>query len=153
MRLLIQRVKKAKVEVEGSTVGEIGHGLLVFIGLTHGDSAELFPKMFEKLINLRIFDDEKGIPNKSLLDEEGELLLVSQFTLYADAKKGRRPSYTNAMPPAEARALFQESVDFVRKLAPETKVETGEFGAMMEVSLINDGPVTIWLDSSIIFNK
>ncbi len=147
MRLLIQRVRHASVVVEGETTGAIGQGLLVFVGLCQADSEAFFRPALDKLVNLRIFSDEAGKMNRSLLEVGGGLLLVSQFTLYADARKGRRPSYTNAMPPAEAEALFNRFVQFTRANF-DGPVGEGRFGAFMEVSLLNDGPVTIWLDSA-----
>lgn len=147
MRLLLQRVSSASVTVDGEVTGSIGPGILALVGLGHGDSEELFPPALEKITNLRIFPDEEGKMNRSLLDIGGGLLLVSQFTLYADCRKGRRPSYTDAMPPAEAEALFGKFFEFCRDrhVAP---VANGRFGAMMQVSLVNEGPVTIWIDSA-----
>jgi D-tyrosyl-tRNA(Tyr) deacylase len=147
MRLLVQRVKRASVVVEQREVGFIGPGLLVFIGLGANDDATVFPKMIDKLLNLRIFDDEAGKPNRSVLDVSGDLLLVSQFTLYADTRKGRRPSYTDALKPDLAAPLFELFVSEVKKAA-SINIQTGIFGAMMSVELVNDGPFTIWLDSS-----
>jgi D-tyrosyl-tRNA(Tyr) deacylase len=147
MRLLLQRVTKASVTVDGKVVGEIDGGILALVGLGQGDSEALFDGAIEKMINLRIFRDENGVMNRSLLDAGGGILAVSQFTLYADARKGRRPSYTDAMPPAEAEALFAKFVDRLREKFTGT-VATGVFGAMMDVALVNDGPVTIWLDSA-----
>lgn len=146
MRILIQRVRRASVTVNGKITGQIGPGLLALVGLGAGDSASKFPKAIDKLTNLRIFQDENGAMNRSVRDIGGGLLLVSQFTLYADARKGRRPSFTNAMPPTEAEALFAEFVEAVRKEF-DGPVETGVFGASMAVELLNEGPVTIWLDS------
>lgn len=148
MRFLIQRVSEARVQVQGATVGQIGAGLLVFVGLGEGDSTAVFPKLIEKLVNLRIFDDAEGKPNLSVQDVRGGLLLVSQFTLYADVRKGRRPSYSGALAPETARPLFAELVRAVSVQVPDLKVETGEFGAMMEVQLCNSGPYTLLLDSS-----
>jgi D-tyrosyl-tRNA(Tyr) deacylase len=147
MRLLIQRVSEAAVRVDGAVVGQIGCGLLVFLGLGREDSDDLFDPAIEKLLNLRIFGDDAGLMNRSLIDVGGGLLVVSQFTLYADARKGRRPSYTEAMPPAEANAAYERFVAKLRIAAPGV-VQCGVFGAHMEVSLVNDGPVTIWLDSA-----
>lgn len=147
MRLAIQRVTEARVDIDGVTSGRIQQGLLVLAGLGHGDSEAMFPKVVDKLVNLRIFADENGNINRSLCDVQGGLLLVSQFTLYADIRKGRRPSFTNSMPPGEAQALFARFVDAVKECYTHGPVETGEFGAMMQVHLVNDGPVTIWLDT------
>jgi len=146
MRLLIQRVSQASVTVDDAVTGSISHGLLVFVGLGHGDGPQLFPAAADKLANLRIFNDDEGRMNRSLEDVGGALLLVSQFTLYADARKGRRPSYTDAMPPAGAEGTFAAFLDFLRQRHPG-RVETGRFGAHMRVEILNDGPVTIWLDS------
>lgn len=146
MRLLIQRVAEASVTVDGAVVGAIGPGLLVFLGLGAADTDELFDPAIEKILNLRIFGDENGAMNRSLLDVGGGLLVVSQFTLYADARKGRRPSYTDAMPPAAAREAYDRFLQRVRA-SFQGPVAAGSFGAHMEVRLLNDGPVTIWLDS------
>ncbi|MBI1289623.1 D-tyrosyl-tRNA(Tyr) deacylase [bacterium] len=147
MRLLIQRVTSASVKVDGAVVGEIGAGLLILLGLGQGDSDALFDPAIEKVLNLRIFNDEKGQMNRSLLDVGGGALIVSQFTLYADARKGRRPSYTDAMPPVDARAAYERFVERFRA-SFTGPVACGVFGAHMEVSLVNDGPVTIWIDSA-----
>lgn len=146
MKLVVQRVSEARVVVENDVVGEIEKGLLVLVGLGKADNSDLFRDAVDKLTNLRIFSDERGNMNLSLRDIQGGLLLVSQFTLYADCKKGRRPSFINAMPPGEASALFDAFVDYTKKQF-DGVVETGSFGAMMEVQLQNDGPVTIVLDS------
>jgi D-tyrosyl-tRNA(Tyr) deacylase len=148
MRLLLQRVQRASVTVEGAVVGSIGAGLLVFVGLGQGDSEGQLAPALEKMLNLRIFADDAGQMNRSLVDVQGGLLLVSQFTLYADARKGRRPSYTGAMPPDAARALFDRFVAEARRTYSVGPVEAGLFGADMKVDLLNDGPVTIWLDSA-----
>ncbi len=147
MRLLIQRVSEASVRVDQRIVGEIGNGLLVLVGVTASDTEVIEDRMIEKLVKLRIFSDDEGKMNKSVLDVGGEVLTVSQFTLYADAKNGNRPSYTNAARPEQASPAFDR---FVAKLAMRIgkPVPTGVFGADMKVSLVNDGPVTIWLDSS-----
>lgn len=148
MRLLIQRVSQARVRIDGAVVGEIGTGLLVLVGLGRGDSEAMFGPAVEKLANLRIFPDAEGNMNRSCADVSGGILVVSQFTLYADARKGRRPSFIDAMAPAEARDQFGAFVARLRKDYSAGPVATGVFGAMMEVELINDGPVTIWLDSA-----
>ncbi|MGL5003293.1 MAG: D-aminoacyl-tRNA deacylase [Casimicrobium sp.] len=150
MRLLIQRVSEASVRVDDRVTGEIGAGLLVLIGVTHGDNEAIEDRMVEKLLKLRIFSDDEGKMNKSVIDVGGDVLAVSQFTLYADAKNGNRPSYTNAARPEQASPAFDR---FVAKLAAKLgkPVPTGVFGADMKASLVNDGPVTIWLDSDELF--
>lgn len=147
MRILLQRVSEARVEVDGSVVGAIGPGLLALVGFTHGDDEAICRSAIEKLLNIRIFGDDEGQMNRSLLDVSGDVLAVSQFTLYADARKGRRPSYTGAMPPAEASALYDRFMELLRA-AHGGKTAGGVFGAHMNVSLVNDGPVTIWIDSA-----
>lgn len=146
MRVLIQRVASAMVTVDGKITGEIGAGLLLLVGVTHSDTEATEERMADKIVKLRIFSDEQGLMNKSVLDTGGAVLAVSQFTLYADAKKGNRPSYTDAARPEQASPAFDR---FVAKLSARIgqTVPTGVFGADMKVSLINDGPVTIWLDS------
>lgn len=146
MRVLIQRVASAKVTVDGKITGEIGAGLLLLVGITHADIEATEERMADKIVKLRIFSDEQGLMNKSVLDTGGAVLAVSQFTLYADAKKGNRPSYTDAARPEQASPAFDR---FVAKLSHRIGrvVPTGVFGADMSVSLVNDGPVTIWLDS------
>ena len=145
MRTVIQRVKKASVEVEGRIVGEIGPGLLVLVGIGKDDTPKDMEWMADKIVNLRIFETEEGKLDKSLLDIKGELLLVSQFTLYGDCSKGRRPSFSNAMGVTEAKKSFESFVEKMREKAG--KVETGVFQATMDVALINDGPVTLIIDS------
>jgi D-tyrosyl-tRNA(Tyr) deacylase len=145
MRAILQRVSHASVTVDGKIVGQIGSGLLILLGIGHGDSEAQVKTLAEKIVYLRIFEDEAGKMNRSLLDIGGEVLVVSQFTLYADARKGRRPSFTDAAPPSLAQPLverFQEAI-----AAHGLRVASGVFGASMQVELINDGPVTIWLDS------
>lgn len=145
MKAVIQRVKKASVTVEGSVIGAIQEGLLVLLGISKEDTKEEVKKFVNKIIGLRIFADENGKTNLSLQDIKGELLVVSQFTLYADCKKGRRPSFVNAGDPEVANELYE----FFIALAKEKveKVEQGSFGADMKVELLNDGPFTIVLDS------
>ena len=144
MRVLVQRVTSANVKVDNKVVGEINHGLLLLVGFTQSDTSKEIDYMVDKVINLRIFDDENGVMNKSLLDTKGSSLSVSQFTLYADATKGRRPSYINALNGDKAIILYDE---FNKKLKEKNvKVETGIFGADMQVELINDGPITIMLE-------
>ena len=146
MRILIQRVISANVVVDGSVTGAIDNGLLLLVGVTHADTESTEDRMADKIVKLRIFSDEKGLMNRSVLDVGGGLLAVSQFTLYADAKNGNRPSYTNAARPDQASPAFDR---LVAKLALRLgkSVPTGVFGADMKVTLVNDGPVTIWLDS------
>lgn len=146
MRLLIQRVTQTKVEIAGITKGEIGKGLLVLLGIGTDDTHEDIDWLVKKLVQLRIFADEEGKMNLSVQDIEGEVLLISQFTLFANTKKGNRPSYIQAAPPLQAIPLYEA---FITKLeqALGRKIATGEFGADMQVSLCNDGPVTIWIDS------
>ncbi|MCZ2136440.1 MAG: D-tyrosyl-tRNA(Tyr) deacylase [Burkholderiales bacterium] len=147
MRVLVQRVAMAEVTVAGRTSGAIGPGLLLLVGITHGDDEATLPRMADKVVKLRIFADDAGLMNRSVLDVGGEVLAVSQFTLYADARKGNRPSYTEAARPEVASPLFDR---FVVALAQRLgkPVATGVFGADMKVQLLNDGPVTIWLDSA-----
>ena len=145
MRFLIQRVNEASVSVEGNVIGKINGGLLVFIGISADDNKEIADKMVKKLLGLRIFEDENGKTNLDLKTVNGELLLISQFTLYADCRKGNRPSFTNAGAPDLANELYRYIIDCCRR---ETAVvEEGSFGAEMKVSLLNDGPFTIFLDS------
>lgn len=144
MKLVIQRVKEAKVTVEGKTVGEIYKGLLVFVGIAPEDTKETADRYLKKLVDLRIFEDENGKTNLSLLDVGGELLLVSQFTLYANCKKGNRPSFIEAGSPDMAEPLYEYMLEKAREQVD--MVEGGVFGAQMQVSLVNDGPFTIVLD-------
>lgn len=145
MRAVLQRVKRASVTVDGEITGEIGTGILLLLGVGHGDSESEIDYLVEKIVNLRIFDDEDGKMNLSLLDVGGGLLVVSQFTLYADARKGRRPSYIGAAEPGEANRLYEAFVAAARKRV--ANVQTGRFQAMMDVELVNDGPVTIILEA------
>lgn len=145
MRSVIQRVSRAKVSVEGEIVGEIGRGTLVLLGVSAQDSEKEADYVLNKTLNLRIFEDADGKMNLSLLDIGGELLVVSQFTLYGDVRKGRRPSFIEAAAPDEANRLYEYFVREARKQIE--KVETGKFQAMMDVELVNDGPVTILIDS------
>ncbi|WP_069804476.1 D-aminoacyl-tRNA deacylase [Thermogemmatispora onikobensis] len=146
MRALLQRVSYARVRVANEVVAEIGPGLLVLLGVAQGDGEAEAKILAEKIVHLRIFEDEAGKMNRSLLDHGGEMLVVSQFTLYADARKGRRPSFTEAAPPAQAEPLIRSFEDLVRSYG--LRVGSGIFGAHMLVELVNDGPVTIWLDSA-----
>lgn len=145
MRAVLQRAREASVTVDGQIAGQIGEGLLVLAAIGEEDNAASLQLMANKIVNLRIFEDEGGKMNRSLLDTGGALLVVSQFTLYADCRKGRRPNFMGAAPPQKAILLFEEFVAALRGLGP--RVETGVFQAMMEVRLNNWGPVTIWLDS------
>ena len=145
MRAVIQRVTKVSVEVEEKIVGEIASGVLVLLGVSEGDQTTDADYLADKIIHLRIFNDEQGKMNLSLLDKGGAMLVVSQFTLLGDARKGRRPSYIEAAAPEKANSLYEYFVAQVRSKG--IQVETGIFQAMMQVSLINDGPVTILLDS------
>ena len=145
MRFVIQRVKEASVTVEGKVIGAIGKGFMVLIGVCNEDTREIADKMIRKMINMRIFQDENDKTNLALADVDGELLLVSQFTLYADCHKGNRPSFIKAGSPDLANELYEYIISECKKQVP--KVEKGEFGADMKVSLINDGPFTIVLDS------
>lgn len=145
MRAVIQRVKKARVRVDGEETGSIGRGLLVYLGIGIGDSAAEVDYMADKIVHMRIFDDDQGTMNLSLAEMGGELLCVSQFTLYADARKGRRPSYSQAAKPEEARVLYQAFLTRIEKALGQ--VAQGRFQAAMRVSAVVDGPVTILLDS------
>lgn len=152
MRVLIQRVTRASVSVAGETVGKIGPGFLLLVGITHDDTPELVAQMAQKAANLRIFDDANGNLNRSALDllatnDPVGMLVVSQFTLYADTRKGRRPSFVDAARPEVAAPLVDHFVESLRGLA--LPVARGRFGAEMAIDLVNDGPITIWLDSAI----
>ena len=144
MRVLVQRCDRACVKVDGKIVGQIGMGVMILVGITHDDDSKKIDYLVDKLINLRIFDDENGVMNKSLLDVSGSILSISQFTLYADTRKGRRPSYVEAMSGDKAKALYDEFNEKLRNTG--IKVETGIFGADMKVDFINDGPITIMLE-------
>ena len=146
MRFLIQRVTEASVTVDGNVIGQIGKGFLVFIGVAEGDTVAMADKLVKKLIGLRIFEDENGKTNLSLSDVDGSLLLVSQFTLYADCKKGNRPSFIKAGEPKMAEKMYEYIISECKKQI--SHVETGKFGADMKVALLNDGPFTILLDSN-----
>ena len=145
MRVVLQRSKAAKVVVNEETIGEIESGLVLLVGVTHDDTAEDAAYLAEKIVHLRIFEDENGKMNHSLLDVGGSILSVSQFTLYGDCHKGRRPNFMNAARPEEANILYERFNDELRKRGVHT--ETGQFGAMMDVQLTNDGPVTLILES------
>ena len=145
MRVVLQRVSEASVRTEGETVGAIGPGLVVLAGFHDGDDSGTVGWMAGKIVNLRIFGDEQGHMNRSLLDTGGEALVVSQFTLYGDARKGRRPSFIKAARPEIAVPLYEALVEALGRLLPDP-VQTGRFGAMMEVALVNDGPVTLLIE-------
>ena len=145
MKIVIQRCKSASVEVEGSTVGSIGHGLMILVGVTEGDTEKDVRYLADKAAGLRIFEDEAGKMNHSVEDVGGSILSVSQFTLYGDCRKGRRPNFMAAARPEPAQALYEMFNDTLR--ARGLKVETGIFGAMMDVALVNWGPVTLIIDS------
>ncbi len=146
MKAVVQRVKRASVTVEGEVVGAIGKGLLVLLGVAETDTANDADKLAEKILNIRLMDDEQGRMNLSVMDVTAEMLVVSQFTLLADVRKGRRPSYIGAAPPDKANELYEYFVKKVRDSLE--KVATGRFRAMMDVELVNDGPVTIILDTN-----
>ena len=144
MRLLLQRVSRAEVRVDGRVTGRITQGYLLLVGLTHSDTASQLEWMAEKIAGLRLFADADGKMNLGLSDVGGAVLVVSQFTLYGDSAKGRRPSFVDAARPEIAKPLYDRFIALLRERA--LRVETGEFGAMMEVELVNDGPVTLWLE-------
>lgn len=145
MRAVVQRVKQSSVKAGNEVVGQIGRGLLVLLGVARDDTVKDADYLVNKIINLRIFEDQDGKMNRSLLETGGELLAVSQFTLLADCRKGRRPSFVEAADPHKATDLYEKFVDRVRENG--VKVQTGRFRAMMEVALINDGPVTVIIES------
>lgn len=145
MRAVIQRVTESSVKVDGRPVGAIGRGLMVLLGVSRGDTQKEADYLAEKIVNLRIFEDPDGRMNRSLLETGGEMLVVSQFTLLGDCRKGRRPSFVGAAPPEAANTLYEYFVEITRKRG--ITVRTGEFGAMMAVSLVNDGPVTLIVES------
>lgn len=145
MRVVLQRSKYSKVTIDGKINGEIDKGLVILVGFTNGDDEKIVDKMIDKIINLRIFEDENGLMNKSLIDENGEILNISQFTLYANTKKGRRPSFTQALNPTDAKMLYEYMNNAIKEKG--VKTETGIFGADMKVEIYNDGPVTIIIDS------
>ena len=151
MKFVIQRVNHASVTVNDKITGKIERGFLVLIGISNEDTKEIADRLLKKLIGLRIFEDENGKTNLSLADVNGQLLLVSQFTLYGDCRKGRRPNFMNAMGGKEAEKLYEVFVNLLKETG--LKVETGEFGADMKVDIQNDGPVTILIDSKKIFKR
>jgi D-tyrosyl-tRNA(Tyr) deacylase len=144
MRLLLQRVKSARVTVESRRVAEIGPGMVILLGIGPQDGEGQVQYLVEKIANLRIYEDELGKINRSILEEGGEAIVVSQFTLYADTRKGRRPSFTDAAPPEQAAPLVRRFADLLAEQGVPT--QTGEFGAHMLVEIANDGPVTIWME-------
>jgi len=145
MRAILQRVTASKVSVNNKIIGQIGQGFNILLGIGQEDSESLVPKFADKIVNLRVFSDEQGKMNKSILDIKGEVLLISQFTLCADTTGGRRPSFVKAAEPIKAEAIYKKMIEAIRGYG--VKVETGEFGADMAVDIQNDGPVTIILDS------
>lgn len=151
MRFVIQRVKEAAVSVDGEEIGRIGCGFLVLVGIAQSDTRAVADKMVKKMIGLRIFEDENGKTNLDLKTVEGQMLIISQFTLYADCRKGNRPSFINAGEPGMANELYQYILEQCRREIP--MVEEGSFGADMQVSLVNDGPFTVLLDSEDIFSQ
>lgn len=146
MRVVIQRVTRASVSVDDEITGTINHGLVVLIGIETGDDMSDGEWLVAKILNLRIFNDDDGIMNRSVIETDGSILLISQFTLHASTKKGNRPSYIRSARPAEAIPLYNNFISRMEELSGK-KVQTGRFGAMMQVQLINDGPVTIFIDS------
>ena len=151
MKAVLQRVSSAKVEIDGKIIGKIGKGLMILLGVVQGDGVDEADFLAEKAAGLRIFEDENGKMNQSLLDIQGEMLVVSNFTLCADARHGRRPSFTNAAAPAEAKSLYERFIAASKDTV--LPVQTGEFGADMLVSIENDGPVTIILDTTEIMKQ
>jgi D-tyrosyl-tRNA(Tyr) deacylase len=145
MRVLLQRVTSASVAIDGEVVGRIGHGFVALVGVTHGDTSAAAQRLAAKTVKLRVFEDDMGLMNLALGDVGGGVLAVSQFTLYADTRKGNRPSFTDAAPPAQGEAAYEAYVAAVRTAG--MPVETGIFGARMQVELLNDGPVTILLEA------
>jgi len=145
MRVVLQRVSQASVSVSGEPVGEIGGGLVLLVGFTDGDDEDTLKWMADKVLGLRVFSDEEGKMNLSLEEVEGDVLVISQFTLYGDTRKGRRPSFVHAAPPEVAIPLYERFLGLLKEEAPG-RVESGEFGAMMDVALVNAGPVTLVLE-------
>ncbi|MCM3599459.1 D-aminoacyl-tRNA deacylase [Robertmurraya korlensis] len=145
MRVVVQRSKKASVTVDGQTIGEITKGFVLLVGITHSDTTEDAKYVAEKIVNLRVFEDQEGKMNLSLSQVEGEILSISQFTLYGDCRKGRRPNFMEAAHPDHASVIYDQFNQLLRDQG--VKVETGQFGAMMDVDLINDGPVTLIIES------
>ncbi|MGI6113310.1 MAG: D-aminoacyl-tRNA deacylase [Mahellales bacterium] len=146
MRAVVQRVKRAEVKADGQTTGKIGHGLIVYLGISDQDTQRDIEYIVDKVINLRIFEDNENKLNLSTLDIDGEILLISQFTLYGDCRRGRRPSFTQAAPPDRAKTLYEQTIQQFKD--KKVRIETGKFQAMMEIYSENYGPVTILLDSN-----
>lgn len=146
MRVLIQRVSQASVSIDGKTHASIGPGLLLFVGIGQDDKSSMISKLSSKIVQIRIFADEQGKMNRSVLDINGEILAISQFTLHADTKKGNRPSFIQAARPETAVPIYEQLIQELQKQLPK-RIQTGIFGADMQVSLINDGPVTIFIDT------
>jgi len=151
MRAVLQRVKKAEVIISGNTHSKINNGILVLLGITNSDNEIDMDYIIDKTVNIRIFTDKDGKMNEDLSSINGELLIVSQFTLYGDARKGRRPSYSDALNGEKFEKLYNIFIEKIKNIYDSSKIKTGIFGAMMDVSLINDGPVTILLDSKRVF--
>jgi len=149
MRAVIQRVRRASVTVDRQQIGSINKGLLLFLGIHRHDTEKELAWMVDKVVNLRVFEDKNSRMNQSLMDIQGEILIVSQFTLYGDCRKGRRPGFSEAAPPEHARKLYHKYIEAVRKKGLTTA--SGTFQAMMDVSLVNDGPVTLLIDSAKLF--
>lgn len=143
MKILIQRVKQASVTIENTLYSQINKGYLIFLGIEKNDSEDKIEWLINKILNLRIFENDEGKMTHSIIDVQGEILLVSQFTLCGNCKKGNRPSFDDAMPPQEAQILYEK---FVQELSQKIRVKTGVFGAMMDIALINDGPVTFMIE-------
>ncbi|MCL5991713.1 MAG: D-aminoacyl-tRNA deacylase [Bacteroidetes bacterium] len=148
MRTVVQRVNRASVTIDGKVTGEIGKGLLVFLAISNSDNSEIMRWMCNKLVNLRIFPDEEGKMNKSVLDTGGGILLISNFTLYGDASKGFRPSFIKSAPPEISKPLYESMVLYLKENYP-LHIASGEFGAMMDIELVNDGPVTIIIEKEV----
>ena len=147
MRALIQRVKKCSVTIDGSMHSSIGSGLLIFLGIKNDDTESAAEYLAERCCSLRIFEDDAGKMNRSILDSKGEAMIVSQFTLYGDTRKGNRPSFTDAAPPPIAEALYNHFISHMQKIIGEQQVASGVFRAMMDIALVNDGPVTLMVES------
>ena len=153
MRFVIQRVQSASVTVDNSVIGKIGKGYLILLGISEKDNREIADKMLQKALGLRIFEDENGKTNLDLNTVEGSVLLISQFTLYADCRKGHRPSFTDAGKPEMANELYEYIIAKCKEMLGDGRVQTGSFGADMKVSLLNDGPFTVFLDSRDLFHN
>jgi D-tyrosyl-tRNA(Tyr) deacylase len=147
MRALVQRVKQCSVTIDGTMHSSIGTGLLIFLGIKNGDTESAAEYLAERCCSLRIFEDEAGKMNLSVLDRKGEAMVVSQFTLYGDTRKGNRPSYTDAAPPLIAESLYLHFINHMQKIIGEQHVASGKFRAMMDITLVNDGPVTLMVES------